>query len=258
MTGNLDTALKTLITESLPGLFGGTAPAVQVNIASDLFEVDSPSVDAIASEPRPDDRTDRFAFDVDHPAGPYTLSQPPYPGPSRAWLMTDTGERMTLRADELAWDEADSRIFSLDLRSNRHLAGVTHVQVLYAVTAIFTTINALQTLTVQLQSPHTDRLQQAEALVIAVIELNRQQIVDAAHVIYEDGIYGAQMAIKSLKLIKGTRPAADLRLITLQTEFELKANRALSEQEGRPIQHIRTPGRPLSERPVDIVIDVEA
>ena len=111
MTGNLDEALEELIVEALPGLFGGASPAVELEISSDLFEIDPASTDAAASEPRPDDRTDEFPFDPDNPAGPYTLSQPPYPGPRRVRLATDSGDRVALRESEVIWDEIDPRVF---------------------------------------------------------------------------------------------------------------------------------------------------
>ncbi len=177
MTGNLAEALKTLITEALPGLFAGDSPPVQLTISSDLFEVDPQSGDAATGEPRPDDRTDDLSFDPNNPDGPYTLTQPPYPGPKRVRLTTELGDRIPLREDEIIWDEADSRVFALKPRPNRELSEVTGVQVLYSVTAIFARINAVQTLTLQLQSSNADTLQRATALVVAVIELNRQHLV---------------------------------------------------------------------------------
>ena len=259
MTGNLDEALQALITEALPGLFSGTPHPVQLTISSDLFEVDPQSTDAIASEPRPDDRTDKFPFDSNNPEGPYTLTQPPYPGPRRVRLTTDNGDRIALREHEILWDKMDSQMFTLHLRPNRELSNFTGVQILYGVTAIFTRIKAVQTLTLQLESADANKLEQAEALVVGVIELNRQRLIDEAQTIYEDGDYGAKIEMKSLKLLKGTSPAAKQRLLTLQAEIELKATRALREDEGKPIEHIRTPGQPVvPERPIDIRIDVEA
>ena len=128
MTGNLDETLDTLITEALPGLLVGVPPdppPVELTISSDLLEVDPDSADAMASEPRPDDRTDSFTFNPQNPAGPYTLTQPPYPGPRRVRLTTDIGDRISLRDGEVTWDEQDSRIFTLDLRPTRELTDIT-------------------------------------------------------------------------------------------------------------------------------------
>ena len=233
MTGNLDEALKTLITEALPGLLGGTPPAVELDSSSDLFEVDPESAHAAASEPRPDDRTDEFPFDPDNPAGPYTLSQPPYPGPRRVRLTTEGGDRIPLRESEVIWDEVDPRVFMLDLRPTRYLSGAIGVLVLYGVTAVYTKIKAQQTLSLGLASSDADQLEQAEALVLAVMALNRQRLIDESRATYEDGDYGA--------------------------EVEVKATRALREDEGLPIVRIRSPGRPLDpDRSIDIHIEVGA
>jgi hypothetical protein len=60
-------------------------------------------------------------------------------------------------------------------------------------------------------------------------------------------------------LYGGTRPSSDTRLLTLEAEVEVKAGRALREDEGLPIKRILTPGRPLdADRPVDVEVDVEA
>ena len=51
----------------------------------------------------------------------------------------------------------------------------------------------------------------------------------------------------------------DSRQLTLQAKVELKVGRALREDEGVPIERIRTPGRSLgADRPVDVYVDVEA
>ena len=102
MTGNLDQALRALIVDALPGLFGGELPPVQLEVVGQRFTVDPESADAAASEPRPDDRRDEFPYNPEAPAGPYTLTQPPYPGPRRVRLAADGGGHLTLREDEVA------------------------------------------------------------------------------------------------------------------------------------------------------------
>ena len=252
MTGTLDEALHNLITTALPGLFAGPGP-VTLGISSDLFEIDPRSADAMASEPRPEDRTDTLAFDPGKPAGPYSLSQPPYPGPRRVYLMTGGGDRIPLRESEVIPDAVDSRVFTLALRPGRDLAAVTGVLVLYGIIAVFTKLKVAHTLTVHLESSDAARLNQAEALAIAVIELNRSHLAAAAHATFEDGDYGVDIELKGLKLSKGTSPGLTQRVLTLQGEIELKARRALREDEGKPIKSIRTPGRPSDPaRPVDI------
>lgn len=261
MTGNLDAALRTLLAEALPGLFGGTSPLVSVSAAPETFDVDPDSADATAGEPRPDDRLDELAFDANQPAGPYTLSQPPYPGARRVWLVNSEGQRFILRDDEIAWDKHDSRVFRLNLRPTRVLDDITTVRVLYGVTAVFTKIKAAQTVSVRLQSTNPARLHEAEALTIAVIQLNRQRLTDEARALYEDGDYSAAVELKALKLAKGARlteGSNHIRLLTLHVDYELKAIRALAEDEGTPIQRILSPGRaPTPERPIDIDVQVD-
>ena len=258
MTGNLDEALKTLITEALPGLFSGASPEVQLTISGELSEIEKPSVDAFAGEPRPDDRADNFPFDPDNPEGPYLLTQPPYSGPRHVRLTTDSGDRISLQENEVIWNRVDSRVFTLNPQPNRELSGFSGIHVRYGVISIFTQLEALETLTVQLQSSDPVKLEQAEALVVAVIALNRERLVNASPATYEDGGYGAGVEVKSLKLVKATREADNQRLLTLQAEIELKATRVLREDEGVPIQRIATPGLPVdAARPIDIDIDIE-
>ncbi|HKP87309.1 MAG TPA: hypothetical protein VJZ26_14490 [Blastocatellia bacterium] len=259
MTGRLDEAIKALLVEALPALLGGAAPIVQSSITSDLFELDPNSADAAASEPRPDDRVDNLPFNPDQPAGPYTLTQPPDPGPRRVRLTSDLGDRIALTDGEVQLDAVDSRRFTLNLRPDRDLTGVNGVQVLYGVTAVYAKLKFGQDLAVQLQSNDAAKLEQAEALAVAVIALNRPQLIEQGREIFREGDYGAEMEVKSLHLIKGTTPAANTRLLHFRAEIELKATRALADDEGKPIQRIRTAARPLdARRAVDIRIDVEA
>jgi hypothetical protein len=259
MTGGLPDALEALLTTSLPGLFDGEE-AVGLTVVGGLLEIDQEqSADATASEPRPDDRVDSLEFDPDDPAGPYTLTQPPYPGPRRVWLITESDARMPLRPEEVVWDRTDTRSFSLALRPQRDVSAVTGIRVLYGVTAVYTKVKAVQTLDVRLETSDAGLLERAESLVVAVIQLNRQRLADEARAIYEDGDYGATVELKNVGLVRGTTPEDDVRLLLLRAELELKASRALGEDEGVPIERILTPGRPLDpDRPIDVHIDVEA
>src|SRR5262245_35246004 len=126
MTGHLDEALKALLTAALPGVFAGPSP-VTIALSGESFEVDPLSADGMANEPRPEDRTDLLSFDPGQPAGPYRLTQPPYPGPRRVYLTTSSSDRIPLRDSEVIPDELDSRSFTLALRSGRDLAGITGV-----------------------------------------------------------------------------------------------------------------------------------
>jgi len=258
MIGNLGEALRGLITTALPELFSGPA-AVTLSISGDLFEIDPNAADAMASEPRPEDRTDVLAFDPNAPAGPYSLTQSPYPGPRRVYLTTGDGDRIPLRENEVVVDEVDSRVFRLALRPGRDLSVVDGVLVLYGITAVFTKLKVVQTLTVQLESGEARKLNEAQALAVAVVELNRPQLIAAARATFEDGDYTAAVELKSLKLQNGAAPSATQRTLTLQAEIEMKARRALREDEGKPITTIKSPGRPADPaRPIDVDVELNA
>jgi hypothetical protein len=261
MRGELDDALQALIVDALPRLFGGDTPPVRVDVTSGLLELDPHSDEAVATEPRPDDQLDELPFDADSAAGPYDLSRPPYPGPRRVRLVTADGDRVALTAGEVDWDAADPRRFTLQLRPDRDLTAVDAVEILYGIVSVFTRVKAVRTLTMDLAAADADvaPLAEAEALVIAVVELNREWLANEAQVAYLDGDYGATVTVKRLRLTASTAPTDDRRLLTVRAEVELKGTRALGEDEGRPIERIRTPGRPVDpDRPVDVRIDVQA
>lgn len=258
MAGNISTALDDLLQAALPGIFtGGNAVSIAVN--SQEMTVDPNSRDAAVGEPRPDDQIDLLPFDPNTPQGPYTLSKPPYPGPRRVRLLTDSGDRIALKEDEVLWDVLDARNFTLALRPMRDPSPFSQVQVLYGITAVFTKIKAQSVVSLALTSADAARLAMARALALSVISLNRDAIVAAANVSYSDGDYGALIDIKQLHLVGSAATASDTQTITLHVDYELKATRALREDEGQPISSIRTPGRPADpDRPVDIHIEVDA
>src|SRR5215208_1266852 len=208
MTGGLPDALETLLTTSLPGLFDEeNDEAVSLTVGGGLLEIDQEqSADATASEPRPDDRVDDLEFDPMDPAGPYTLTQLPYPGPRRVWLITGADDRLPLKPEEVVWDRTDTRSFSLSLRPQRDVSAVTGVRVLYGVTAIYTKVKAAQALNLQLKTPNASLLERTETLVIAVIQLNRPRLVDESRARYADGEYDAAVELKNLSLVEGTWP----------------------------------------------------
>jgi len=258
MIGQLADVLKSLLTTSLPGLLGGAAPAVQASVVPDLFTIDPQSVEADAGEPRVDDQTDTLPFNAANPGGPYTLTKPPMPGPKRVRLATPAGDRIALQDSEVVWDRVNGKAFTLQLRHDRDLSGVNGVEVLYGVVAVFVKIKALQKLALQLQSANPAQLGQARDLAIAVVELNRKQIVEQAGASFQDGDYSAVVAVRSLKLLSGTAPAANTCLLQFTAEVEVKGTRALAADEGAPIVRIASPGRaPDPKRPVDVEIGVD-
>jgi hypothetical protein len=284
MTGNLDEAIAALLKDALPALLGGAQPPVTLSVQSETFATDPNAGDSLASEPRPDDFSDQFAFNpagiVFDPQDPaydpaalprFTLSKPPYPGPRRVRLVTGAGDRITLGEREVTWDEVDPRRFTLAPARTRDLAGVTAVQVLYGVIAVFTVVKFNQVLSVVLEAADSStaaaQMERCEALATGVIELNRQALLDASTATYDDGDYEARVKTNSFKLLEGSRPGSDpgsntgtnQRRLVYTAEVELKITRALHDDEGRPILRIRTPRRPVDpQRPVDIEVGVDA
>lgn len=257
MTGHLDEAIVALLRGALPELFGGTTPAVAAHVAAGEFLLDAGSQDAQASEPRPDSRIDRLAFNAAAPAGPYMLTQPPDTSIRKVRLTTSLGDRLALAANEVAFDLAESRRFTLILRPDRDLTGVTGVEVLYGVTAVFAKLKLTQDLALTLQAADEAALDRAEAMAVAVITLNRSRLVAAGNEKLTEADYGAEIEIKTLTLLKGSAPSATTRRVELRAEVELKATRALVEGEGAPILRIHSPGSiGGSARPVDVKIDV--
>lgn len=258
MYDRLNEAVKALLAEALPSLFGGDKPPVKLGTTDNRFTLDARSDEAAASEPRPDDRTDDLPFDPAQPAGPYHLTVRPDPGPRRVRLTTKLKDRIALREDEVVWDATDARRFTLALRPGRDLSGVSGVQVLYSITAVYIRLKVVHTFSLLLESNSAPKVQQAESLGVAVIALNRRRLMEEGAYSFGEGDYGVAATIKSLKLVEGTASPKKRRL-DFSAEIELKATRAMSEDEGRPILRIRTEGRPLDPgRPVDIRIDVEA
>ncbi len=258
MYDKLNEAVKALLAEELPSLFGGGDPPIKVGTTDNRFTLDPGSADAAASEPRPDDRADELDFDPEKPGGPYQLSTVPETGPRRVRLTLKLKDHVALRDDEVVWDKTDPRRFTLKLRPGRDLSGVEGVQVLYSVTAVYLKLKMSHTFALWMESTSAQKVQQAESLAVAVIALNRQRLMTEGAYEFEEGDYGVAATIKSLKLLQGTA-SPKKRTLDFSAEIELKATRAMSEDEGRPILRIRTEGLPRGAgRPVDIRIDVEA
>jgi len=262
MTGGLDQAILAILRTELPDLFAATppaTPAVAAVFAEDQFELSPDSLDPAATEPRPDDHRDRLAFDAAAPSGPYLLTQTPLPGPRRVRLATALGDSLALTPPEIEFDPVDARRFTLHLKPHRDLASFNAVEVLYSVTAVYVQLKYKQEASLTLTSPDAAALARAEALVVTLLSLRRDQLMTDAARFFSSGDYGATVHIKTLQLVKGLSPTDGSRRLVLRAEMELKGTRALAETEGRPIVVIRTPSRPLHPaKRVDIDIDVEA
>ena len=191
------------------------------------------------------------------PAGPYTLAQPPAAGPRRVSLVTATGERAALEDDEIVWDTADVRKFTLKLRPARDPSRFQTVHVLYDIVAVYTRLRGRQTLSARLQPTDASRLEETLALVLGVVALNRQALMDSTRSDYAHNGYGAHVGIAGLQILSAAY-VADAVTLLLSAEVELKAERALAPDEGHPILRIVTAGRTTGEtHPIDIAIDVD-
>ena len=259
MTGHIDKAITDLLAAELPALFGGATPAVQVATSTEIFTVDAASADPEASQPRTDDRTDNLPFNAANPQGPYTLTQPADPTPRKVRLTTAQGDRIALADSEVIFDAIDSRRFTLRLRSGRDVSAVNGVQVLYGVIAVFVKIKYAANISITFQAADAAALDRAESLGVGAILLNLPRLVTSGAELLQEGNYSVQTTVKSLELASGSAPAGNSRRVVLNGSFELKATRALSADEGRPIVRIRTASEPIDpRRPIDIKIDVEA
>jgi hypothetical protein len=259
MTGHLSEAITALLAGELPSLFGGATPAVKSSVAPDIFVIDPSSLDAQASEPREDDRTDNLTFNAAQPQGPYTLAQSPSPGPIRIWLTTAAGDRLALNSPEILFDPVNPQKFTLHLNAQRDLTGVNGVRVLYSVVAVYANLKYTQDLALVLENKDPVVLSNAEDMAIAVLALNHPKLVTNGAANLQVANYGAQIEVKTLQMFQGDAPTAGSRRILFHAEMEIKVTRALAPTEGKPITRIRTvPGVGDPKRPVDIRVDVEA
>ena len=254
---SLRDALTGLLRDAYPTVFGGSDPPVQAEFQGEEWTWDASSADATAGEPAQDDARDVLAFDPDDPQGPYTLARPPYPGPRRVYLRAEDGGRITLGADEVRWDPADARIFTLHPRPVRVLDGLDAVEVLYGVTAVFTKLKSVHRVNVLLAGEDEAQLERGAVLALAAFALNRDAVMQGGAFSQSGGDYQAQGEVKSLALRRGIA-LPGTRTLVMDAEVELKVSRALAEDEGRPIERIVTPGGAPGARRVDVRIDVQA
>lgn len=257
MPASITGAFRDLLVTSLPDLFGGDKPAAQLAVTEGSFDVDPTYAEVSVSEPRPDDRTEDLPFDPAKPTGPYTLAQPPAAGPRRVSLDSETGARTLLADEEIVWDVADGRKFTLQLRPSRDPKTFKTVHALYGVVTVTTLLRGRQTLSARLQPADASRLEETLSLVMGVVALNRQALMDATRSDYAGNGYGAHVSVKSLQ-IKSAAYAANSVTLLLGAEVELKAERALAPDEGHAIVRIITAGRTTGQtHPIDIDVALD-
>ena len=252
----LETAIRGLLESALPALFTG-ASAVQLAFGDDAWTFDALSADPVAGEAGPEDAVDQLAFDPNAPAGPYTLTRPPYPGPKRVYLRSPAGELVALSPGELTWSSTDPRSFTFQPRAGRDVSAFSQVSVQYGVIAAGTQLKVLHRASLVFSAADAARAEQAVTLAIAVLALGRETLMQQGAFAFTSGGYQARGTIKTLAFSGGTTVATQ-RTLLLTAEVDLKVQRLLGEDEGTPILEIRSPGRAAGRRPVDIDPAVEA
>ena len=258
MLVTLQNTLVALLKESFPDVYGGSpAPAVVQFTAYD-YAFDAASADPTAGQPTQDDAVDVLGFDPAAPAGPYHLTRPPYPTARRVYLRTPGDDRQPLTAAEVHWDAVDSQSFTLQPRATRDLAAFNRVEVRYGVTAVFTQLATTHALVLEITAGDAATAERAESLLLCVLALSRDALIAGAAFSHDGGGYTARGTIKRLQLRTGSVPAAGVRTLVLEAAVELKLGRALAADEGAPIQHITSPGKPPGGRTLEIDIGVES
>lgn len=253
----LQSAIAALLETSLPEIFSGATPAT-VTFPEDNWNFDPLSADPVAGEPGPEDARDILPFDAAAPAGPHTLTRAPYPGPKRIYLRAASGERMALSKAEINWDANNPHIFTLAPRADRALEDFNQLEVLYAVVSAATQIKTLHKFTLQISAADGPGTETAFALALSVLTLSRATLMEQGGASWTSSGYQAQSVIKELKLSAGAIPSATTRQLKMTVQVDLRLQRLLAEDEGKPIERILSPGQEASTKPIAIEPDVEA
>src|SRR5215470_14960264 len=164
----LENAIVALLKNAFPALFTG-AGAAALSFPVDTWEFDPLSADPVAAVSGHEDAVDDLAFNPAAPAGPYTLTRPPYPGPKRVYLRSAAGELVALSSAEIVWDPANAASFTFVPRPGRDVAGFDHLQVLYGVVAAATRLKAAHKLMLQISAADADTAERALALSLSAL-----------------------------------------------------------------------------------------
>lgn len=255
----LQTAIADLLKTAFPALFTGDG-AVSIGYGDDTWSFDALSADPVAGEPGPEDAVDTLPLDIAAPAGPYALTRPPYPGPKRVYLRSAAGELVALLPGELAWNPADAASFTLRPRPGRDLAAFDHLEVHYGVIAAGTRLKTLHRLSVTLSAGDAAKAQQALALALAALALNRETLRRQAGFAFTAGGYETEGSLKALSFAGGSAVSGvpHVHQLMLAAEVELRVQRLLGADEGKPIVRILSPGKAAGGRSIDIDPAVQA
>jgi hypothetical protein len=247
----LQNAIDALLKSALPSLFTGSGAAA-ATFSADSWDFDRLSADPIAGEPGLEDAVDELFFDAAAPAGPYALTRPPYPGPKRVYLRSTSGELVALRNTEVVWNPADAASFSVVPAAGRALSGFDHLHVMYGVVAAATRLKSQHKLALQIAGADAESAERAFALALAVLVMNREGLMRAASFSWTAGGYQADATLKTLRFTSGASPGPAQRRLSLEVEVELRLERLLGADEGRPIERILSPGRTPGRKTIDI------
>jgi len=247
----LESAIDGLLKSELPSLFTG-AGAATATFVNQTWDFDRLSADPVAGEPGPQDAVDDLPFDPGAPAGPYVLTRPPYPGARRVYLRSASGELVALGHSEVAWSSADAASFSLFPRAGRDLAGFDQLQVVYGVVAAATRLKAQHRLSLQIAAADAQGAERAFTLALSVIIMHRETLLRTSGFSWAANGYQAAGSIKALRFYAGAVPSSALRTMALEAEVDLRLERLLGDDEGRPIRRIVSPGRTAGSKPIDI------
>jgi len=254
---NLQTAIADLLKTAFPTLFTG-AGAVTITFALDNWSFDASSADPVAGEPGPEDAVDLLLFNPAKPAGPYPLTRKPYPGPRRVYLRSAAGDLVALLPAELAWDALDSRRLTLQPRPGRDLTGFDRLEVQYGVVAAGTRLKTQHLVTLTLAATDPAKAERGLVLGLAALALNREALRAKAAFAYTTPDYQAQGSLKSLSFVSGASAAASGHRLLVNAEVDLRLQRLLGADEGKPIAFILSPGKPAGGKSIDIDPAVQA
>jgi|SRR5437868_3186696 len=247
----LENAIVDLLKSALPSLFAG-AGAATATFPTDTWDFDPLSADPVAGQPGPEDAVDELPFNPVAPAGPYALTRPPYPGPKRVYLHSAAGELAALGNAEVIWSPANAAAFSLAPRAGRDLSGFDHLQVQYGVVAAATRLKTKHKLTLEIGASTAAAAEQALVLSLSVLVFNHDALMRQGGFSRTSGGYQAAGNVKMLKFSSGSAAAASSRSLLLEVEMDLRLERLLGADEGKPILHILSPGKVPGTKPIDI------
>jgi hypothetical protein len=253
----LETAIGSLLKSALPTLFTG-AGAATAAFQNEAWDVDPLSADPVAGEPGPEDAVDDLPFNPALPLGPYTLTRTPYQGPKRVYLKSSAGELVALSPAEVVWNPLNASSFTLVLRPGRDASGFDHLRILYGVVSAATHLKTKHRVTLQLAASDEPTVEKVLALSLSVLAMNHGALMNQGGFAWMSPGYQAGGVIKTLKFVSGASPTSTTRTLDLIVEIDMRVERLLGVDEGKPIAWILSPGKLAGGKSIDLDPAVEA